>query len=145
MKFDLSAITDPDLEDITLLFDEATDQPLSVIIFEFNDGAINNPINFSGLATGGTPSYSFRWDFGDGETSTERNPAHTFTTAGDYDVNLTVTDSDGTKAYDEVPVSILAGGDGNGDGDEPNIMIFFAVIVVIAIVGVIVVIYIIRR
>ncbi len=146
MNFDMADITsETGMEDITLLFDEATDQPLSVIIFEFNDGTINNPINFSGLATGGTPSYSFRWDFGDGETSTERNPVHTFTTAGDYDVNLTVTDSDGTKAYDEVPVSILAGGDGNGDGDEPNIMIFFAVIVVIAIVGVIVVIYIIRR
>jgi PKD repeat protein len=146
MKFDMADITsDTGFEDITLLFDEATDQPLSVIIFEYNDGTINNPINFSGLATGGTPPYSFKWDFGDGETSTDRNPFHIFEAAGDYDINVTVTDSDGTEAFDEVPVTILAGGNGNGADGEPNIMIFFAVIVVIAIVGVIVVIYIIRR
>ena len=146
MKFDMADITDESgFEDITLLFDEATDQPLSIIIFEYNDGTVDNPINFSALATGGTPPYSFNWDFGDGITSTDRNPDHSFQTAGDYDINVTVTDSDGTTAGDEVPITILAAGNGNGDDGEPNIMIFFAVIVVIAIVGVIVVIYIIRR
>lgn len=143
MKFDLSAITDPDLEDITLLFDEATDQPLSIIIFEYNDGTVDNPINFSALATGGTPPYSYRWDFGDGETTTERNPVHSFQNSGDFTVNVTVSDADGTTAGDEVSITILSGG--NGDGGEPNIMIFFAVIVVIAVIGIIVVIYIIRR
>lgn len=31
------------------------------------------------------------WDFGDGNTSTDQNPAHLYTTAGVYDVTLTVT------------------------------------------------------
>jgi PKD repeat protein len=38
---------------------------------------------------------SYAWDFGDGDTSTDANPAHSFETAGSYDVELTVTDDDG--------------------------------------------------
>ena len=40
---------------------------------------------------------SSQWDFGDGATSTETNPAHTYAQAGTYTVKLTVgdgTDSD---------------------------------------------------
>jgi PKD repeat protein len=35
------------------------------------------------------------WDFGDGTTSTEINPTHTYTTPGEYHVSLVVTDSRG--------------------------------------------------
>ncbi len=35
------------------------------------------------------------WDFGDGATSTEQHPSHTFAAEGFYDVLLTVTDDDG--------------------------------------------------
>lgn len=34
---------------------------------------------------------SYAWDFGDGETSTEQNPEHTYAEAGAYVVTLTVT------------------------------------------------------
>ena len=34
------------------------------------------------------------WDFGDGNTSTEQNPSHTYASAGTYTVELTVTDND---------------------------------------------------
>ena len=37
----------------------------------------------------------FLWDFGDGNTSTEVNPTHTYTTAGSYTVNLTVRNTHG--------------------------------------------------
>ena len=36
---------------------------------------------------------SWHWIFGDGATSTERNPVHTYAARGDYDVILTVTDN----------------------------------------------------
>jgi PKD repeat protein len=36
---------------------------------------------------------SWHWIFGDGATSTERNPVHTYAARGDYDVSLTVTDN----------------------------------------------------
>ncbi len=37
------------------------------------------------------PYDSIIWDFGDGNTSTEENPSHTYLNAGDYEVSLTVT------------------------------------------------------
>ncbi len=42
--------------------------------------------------------FTYAWDFGDGATSTEQNPVHTYTQAGDYTVVLTVTSSDCTAS-----------------------------------------------
>jgi len=39
---------------------------------------------------------TFAWDFGDGATSAEENPVHNYTVGGVYDINLTVTDAQGT-------------------------------------------------
>lgn len=38
---------------------------------------------------------SWAWDFGDGNTSTEQNPSHTYAEPGTYQVCLTITDADG--------------------------------------------------
>lgn len=38
---------------------------------------------------------TFAWDFGDGETSTEENPVHTYETYGNYTVKLKVTGDGG--------------------------------------------------
>lgn len=40
----------------------------------------------------------WNWDFGDGATSTEQNPIHTFFSAGSYFVNLKVTNANGTSS-----------------------------------------------
>ncbi|MEW6200562.1 MAG: PKD domain-containing protein, partial [bacterium] len=42
---------------------------------------------------------TYSWDFGDGETSTDQNPIHTFANTGFYEVTLTV--SDGTNSAAE--------------------------------------------
>jgi len=52
------------------------------------------PIHFYGVAEGSVSSW--HWDFGDGETSEEQNPVHTYYAEGIYDVTLTITNSDGT-------------------------------------------------
>lgn len=39
------------------------------------------------------PSHSYSWSFGDGGTASGRNPSHTYTSFGDYQVCLTITDS----------------------------------------------------
>lgn len=38
---------------------------------------------------------TYLWDFGDGTTSTDQNPQHTFATVGAYTVTCTATDSEG--------------------------------------------------
>jgi hypothetical protein len=45
---------------------------------------------------------SWFWDFGDGNTSTEQNPTHTYDALGVYEVSLTV--DDGCSMMMEVPV-----------------------------------------
>jgi hypothetical protein len=50
---------------------------------------IGSIIQFTNESIGDIASYS--WDFGDGETSTEQNPSHTYDTAGTYQVTLTVS------------------------------------------------------
>ena len=52
-------------------------------------------MQFSDQSTGSITSYA--WDFGDSGASTLSNPAHTYTTAGDYSVNLTVTGPGGSS------------------------------------------------
>jgi PKD repeat protein len=41
---------------------------------------------------------SYSWNFGDSQTSTDENPTHTFSAAGDYEVTLTATNADGVSA-----------------------------------------------
>lgn len=43
-----------------------------------------------------TDADSYSWDFGDGQTSTENNPVHTYATEGVYDVILSATNVNGT-------------------------------------------------
>ena len=50
-------------------------------------------IQFTDLSTGAPATW--RWDFGDGMTSTLPNPSHSYTSPGNYTVNLTVTNPAG--------------------------------------------------
>jgi uncharacterized protein YkwD/PKD repeat protein len=45
--------------------------------------------------SGGQPPQTYRWDFGDGATSTEVNPAHQYSSAGNYVVRLQVESEHG--------------------------------------------------
>ncbi len=44
----------------------------------------------------GSPPLSYAWDFGDGETSNEKNPVHTYAAAGAYNVSLATTNAGGS-------------------------------------------------
>jgi PKD repeat protein len=51
-------------------------------------------IQFTGNAENGNPPYEYHWDFGDGYTSDEQNPTHSYEDNGNYTVVLSVKDSD---------------------------------------------------
>ncbi|MEL7120442.1 MAG: PKD domain-containing protein [Bacteroidota bacterium] len=52
-----------------------------------------------------TDATSFQWDFGDGNTSTEQNPMHTYAEGGTHTVKLTATNANGSsEATQEVSV-----------------------------------------
>lgn len=49
------------------------------------------------------------WDFGDGETSTESNPLHTYYDNGEYNVTLTGYNSNGETSIDKNVTITLVG------------------------------------
>lgn len=66
-----------------------------------------------------TNAESFIWDFGDGNTSTETSPEHTYAEEGDYTITLTATGVDGSSpanatedvtVTDPVPPNLIRGG-----------------------------------
>ncbi|MBN1480664.1 choice-of-anchor D domain-containing protein, partial [candidate division KSB1 bacterium] len=85
-------------------------EPAPVADFAGDPLTGNKPLNvqFTDLSTGTVTSWS--WTFGDGGTSTEQNPSHTYTTEGNYTVTLTVAgpggeDSETKENYITVTVS----------------------------------------
>jgi len=67
---------------------------------------VGEPVQLSGLGSGGTPPYSYSWNLGDGRTSSERNPTVVYEGENTYTVTLTVTDSMGATASDTAQVSV---------------------------------------
>lgn len=60
----------------------------------------NPPANIPVLFVSNASCASFAWNFGDGTTSTESSPEHTFTAPGTYNVSLVVTNDVGeTDSY----------------------------------------------
>jgi PGF-pre-PGF domain-containing protein len=85
---------------------------LPVAEFSASPSSGNAPLNvlFTDKSIGAT---SWSWIFGDGSTSTEKDPVHTYSTPGSYRVNLTVSNADGSDSQFETikvlekPVPIL--------------------------------------
>ena len=48
----------------------------------------------------------YAWDFGDGNTSSEANPSHTYTASGAYDAVLSVTDNNGATDNASVTINV---------------------------------------
>ena len=68
--------------------------------FQAPDNCAQTPVKFTSTVSRGTPAYRYLWSFGDGTTSTERDPVHAFVAPGcsgtaTFNVSMTVTDADG--------------------------------------------------
>lgn len=78
------------------------DAPLAISSFDFEasgDLEFGIPLNvqFIDKSTSTNVKTTYAWDFGDGTTSTEKNPFHTYEKGGSYTVKLALTNADGKK------------------------------------------------
>ena len=58
------------------------------------------PIHFIAEISGGFAPYTYQWDFGDGTTSNQDIPSHTYTSSGNFTVSVLVTDDRGSTEAD---------------------------------------------
>ncbi|MCI4362715.1 MAG: PKD domain-containing protein [Thermoplasmata archaeon] len=64
-------------------------------------------ITFLAGASSGDPPYHYAWSFGDGTSSNASSPSHTYLLAGEFSVNLTLTDGQGSRASASVLVTLV--------------------------------------
>lgn len=81
--------------------------PEAAFVAQPRSGVAPVEVQFTDLSTGPFDIVSWAWSFGDGATSTEENPAHTYTRAGAYTVTLTVTDELGLSDTEAKPTYII--------------------------------------
>lgn len=68
-------------------------QPVAAFYVNDTTACIGQPLSFSNTSNG--TSLSASWDFGDGTTSLQYNPTHTYAATGSYTVRLIVIDPTG--------------------------------------------------
>jgi PKD repeat protein len=96
--------------------------PTTVAAFSATPTSGNAPLDvtFTDESTGALLS-AWAWDFGDGGTSTEQNPTHQYTVAGNHTVSLTVTGFAGPDTETKtnyIAVGTAAGADFSGAPTE---------------------------
>ncbi len=77
---------------------------------------VNNSIDFNVRKKGGVPPYSWFWDFGDGNTSDEKDTSHSYAKSGIYMVFFTAIDNASHSDTDRIIISV-----GTGPPYAPNI------------------------
>ncbi|MBM7071988.1 immune inhibitor A [Shewanella sp. 202IG2-18] len=85
---------------------EMTVDVFSEIEASFDFSASELQVQFSNTSSGGKGDLIHSWDFGDGSSSTDLSPAHTYVNSGNYDVVLTSTDSIGNTKTVTVQISV---------------------------------------
>ena len=76
-------------------------------------GRVNSPFTFRANVADPSPvdqaaGFIYLWDFGNGGTSTDASPSHTYTAAGTYTVNVRVTDKDGGSTTTRTTIQVTA-------------------------------------
>ncbi len=99
------------LDDITV----AGAEHLADFEFSPTDPGVGEPVLFTDRSSG--PVTGWQWDFGDGGSSTDQNPSHTFPAEGVYDVTLTADYPEGPRTRTR-PVAVGGGAGVFGDGFE---------------------------
>ena len=87
--------TDSKFATINVFEKSAPVLPLANFSSNVTEGFAPLFVQFTDLSENATV---INWDFGDGTNSTEKNPLHTYNTLGNYTVNLTASNENGTAS-----------------------------------------------
>jgi serine protease len=77
--------------------------------FTFNTSGLTTTFHDTSSDSDGIIA-SWSWDFGDGTSSLEKDPVHTYKNTGNYNVSLTVTDDDGATNTSSKTVTVVESG-----------------------------------
>ena len=84
----------PELEELTVVPVTVVEIPVASFSWSPQPPTVGLSIQFADTSTGDPTSWV--WDFGDGATSVEQNPSHSFASEGIFDVSLTATNDAGS-------------------------------------------------
>ncbi len=99
-----TAMARPRLE-VTYRVPDTPSNNAPVADFTFDCSGLNCSFSDTSTDSDGLVA-SWSWDFDDGNVSVAQSPVHSYATAGDYMVNLTVSDDDGATDSKAVSVSV---------------------------------------
>ena len=83
------------VEDYSVTVLPNTSPPVAAFTSNYVLGACQNPVQFTDQSDNAPTSW--RWNFGDGTSSTLQNPAHQYAAAGAFNVTLTTTNAFGNS------------------------------------------------
>ena len=91
-------------------------EPTSLFTFNADQLVVAFTSTSTDAETTNAAQMHYNWDFGDGMTSTDQNPMHTYATAGSYNVKLEVVDpmSASNTSTQSIVVADAGGGGGSG-------------------------------
>ena len=104
-SYNLTVTVDPEYQisesdetnnNMTVLVTVKQEPPVANFTAEPMSG--NSPLTVNFTDNSSNYPTSWLWEFGDGSNSTEQNPSHTYTAAGNYSVNLTVNNTGGNDS-----------------------------------------------
>ncbi|MBD5786968.1 ThuA domain-containing protein [Cellulosimicrobium terreum] len=97
----------PDSQVVRIDYTGGNDRPLAKVTATPRSGGVPLEVEFSSAGTahpqGGELTYA--WNFGDGATSTDPNPTHTYTEEGNFTAVLTVSDVQGRTGTANAAIS----------------------------------------
>jgi hypothetical protein len=92
--------------EVRVLLAEASHPPIADFSYRPGSPYAGGAVTFAEQSTMDRPVTSWRWAFGDGTTSNEPAPVHTYAQPGEYSAELRVTDSSGAAGSMAHTVSV---------------------------------------
>ncbi|MCP4120936.1 MAG: PKD domain-containing protein [Bacteroidetes bacterium] len=98
---------DSDIATASVIITVNDTDPIAIVSASPTSGNEPLTVNFTDHSQSYDGIVSRHWDFGDGTTSTEQNPPHTYTQDGSYTVILTVKEADGDESSAKIDIKVI--------------------------------------